>query len=1290
MGNLPKEGVSQEIGRLAGDALGVKRPRSWISKEQDGDTDFGIDYLVQLKSNESYVSYSFYLQLKGTTVPSYSADKSHISYDFKVETLNYYYQQEPLVMVAVVDLEGNENKLWECPIYYFWLDDEWFENHKGKLETNKTISVKIPTAQLLEQSLDIYEYYAERIRNKLTLNQLQRTIQTQSKDADKSIKLISKTISEKPILLQSLEEQCDTPWLQNPDGAIATELKKCSDYLVSNKLLLAKKILDGLDERVDEFTPNEKAELYYQEGNLLTLEGKYDLAEAKHKLASNFDIKDRYKLGYIESRFKLDNIPSPEELTKIADEIDTSTYHNCIVKAKCLALVDKENEAFDLLKSKYPEKLVGQMMILTIAGKLEELEQLISENRETEFPNERETFIFNAMCARRLFFKASNEKFVKDEVLPLQGKKEYDLLCMKDALFFATRAWVAAKHLGYPGDLGILIDVSSLIYGYFNKIEELFEHFEAMLSERPNHSELIRCYSRLLFNIGDYSKVIELVDRLAKLDSDDCGLLILSYYHKKKPSKTLDLVQKHENLLLESTNHNAPMIFCVAAEIADEQLDSELASKYEDIVRSYNDGEALIAIREFVNLSNQHPDKRQEYAENLYERYRELEESLVIAEQLFRYLSAYETSSAIKLIELGQLLIKTRELTPDDCLHLAQAFLTSENWREAEDIAVKNIEKGIDIPNWEIIKAASLQHQGKIGAAFDAVKTAIEAENVTKDQLSYYVNLCLKLGLFNDAVSIIKELLTKTNEPSEKIYLLQTLIAVYSSNSENPEQLKQAIDRYGSIVDQDNCDDEGRFLLYFLMSPKHENNDEKVKEFQTRLASYTKKFPDSAILKQAFIDPDGGADSIIETMNKISGVTKEQVQKWEHNKKSIRNGSLPVPFCMLENFLSDTRDIYTSWAMSLHSSEDTLEYKICHSPQLDKIKFLDCLSDGKLILEETSLLILNELKILDKLLAATTQFSLLNSVYDKLSRSTHPIAGSIHNLIPAEIIDQINRYIHKLILINDDEEENIFESYSNALKDSDAFLLTDDLYMYQFLTIDNNKLISGNSFNVIEYLCQKKLISEDEYFNLISKFCELGVFQPNMRMDVLCSTVCYYLNAKNVVDYNETKFKPIFNKLFDSNRNSAYAIELFFRMLVQSSNEMAINAKTLLSLFRGILFRHQFKDLKSFIALWFVFMNIYTKPFIESALLSTSRKNVELWLLYKELMLSVNSKELANKKLVHLLVVQLSAVQNDVLGIAYNHIKSCFIPMTEEARIFESMYQELSVLRKLENLKARK
>jgi len=53
MNSNPKESKIQEIGRLADRVFCSQILFPWIEKDQSGHTDFGIDYLIQVKnSNE--------------------------------------------------------------------------------------------------------------------------------------------------------------------------------------------------------------------------------------------------------------------------------------------------------------------------------------------------------------------------------------------------------------------------------------------------------------------------------------------------------------------------------------------------------------------------------------------------------------------------------------------------------------------------------------------------------------------------------------------------------------------------------------------------------------------------------------------------------------------------------------------------------------------------------------------------------------------------------------------------------------------------------------------------------------------------------------------------------------------------------------------------------------------------------------------------------------------------------------------------------------------------------------
>lgn len=556
MKNLPKDSRSQEIGRLAARALGIKLPKSWIETPLAGDTDFGIDYTIQLKSNENFVNYSFYLQLKGTTVPSYSIDKNYISHDFDVSTLNNYYQQEPLVMVAVVDLSENEDNLSDCPIYYFWLEDEWFSANEEKLEKQKTISIKIPTQNILNPSLNVFNYYANRIAEKIAVTELKKKIQIPNKTVVESIELFTEAIIDKPILLKSIELKSEAPWIDNPKGEVTTDLKNCSDFLANNRVIDAKKILDKLEEKKGSFTSHELAEFYYQKADISSYEGFFDEAENLYKLSYEKDQKERYHLAYLQSKFKLDSMPSEVELEEIVNSLDDGNFAKCVIKAKSLALLKKPLQALSFLKKKYSNEITAQMGICTMGELYQELDEIIDKNINLDFDNERKKYDFYSLAARRYFHKASKQIGVFGEILPLDGLANYDIEGMKLSYELLQKAWNSAKKLGYPRDVVMLMDISPLVYGYFNRLDELTDYFDILLIERPHNKEIIRPYIRILFNSRNYKKTIELLDKLDSLDVDECGIKILSYSYLGKYKQSLDFIDEYEDFLINSKKDN--------------------------------------------------------------------------------------------------------------------------------------------------------------------------------------------------------------------------------------------------------------------------------------------------------------------------------------------------------------------------------------------------------------------------------------------------------------------------------------------------------------------------------------------------------------------------------------------------------------------------------------------------------------------------------------------------------------------------------------------------------------
>ncbi|WP_047734542.1 hypothetical protein, partial [Vibrio parahaemolyticus] len=191
-----------------------------------------------------------------------------------------------------------------------------------------------------------------------------------SQNIAKSIEDIANAISEKPVLLKAAEKQGDEPWIVNPIGETPTLLKLCSDYLNSNQLDSASELLFELESLLPELTSHEKAEFFYQKASLLSLKTDFEKSTKHFEEALKYSDKDRYKLGFLESKFKLPDTPDKDELKRIADSLSDDDFGNAMTKCKCLALIGQADEALDILKAKHPNRVVGLLIILTLTRKM--------------------------------------------------------------------------------------------------------------------------------------------------------------------------------------------------------------------------------------------------------------------------------------------------------------------------------------------------------------------------------------------------------------------------------------------------------------------------------------------------------------------------------------------------------------------------------------------------------------------------------------------------------------------------------------------------------------------------------------------------------------------------------------------------------------------------------------------------------------------------------------------------------------------------------------------------------
>lgn len=1283
MKNLPKDSDAQRIGRQANRALKSKLPGSWIDTELSGDSDYGIDYQIQLTDPEGNVQFSFYLQLKGTTCPEYDKEKAHIKHSLRTSTLNNYEEQEPLVMLAVVDLSVNINQPANCPIYYLWLDEEWFEANNAKIKGQKSLNVTIPTSQIIHNELDVYDLYAGRITKKIALTKFGKSIEPHTENLANTLGKLANTIAEKPIFLKAAESSGDEPWIENPAGHVSTLLKECHDGLTFNSIDKSKQLIDSLEGIVNNFNQDELAEFHYIKAMMASLQGIEEKAISELEKACGISQKDRYKLGYLEMKLKLQGVEGFDEIEKIADNLSSTNFRSAFLKAKLLALMGNIQEATDLLEKNHPNKPAARLVILTIADDPSLLDDAIKKINIEKLETTRDKLNFYICAARREYFKAYDDKIQYDEVMSIHGSASAKLEHMRLAHDYCTMAWDCLRILGYPSDFVLLLDISPLIYNFFNKLSELFVHFDKILDERPTHPDLIKVYSRLLFNVRENKKLVELLEKIPTLLSvEDKGLLFASYYYIGRNDLALNIFKDIEEELLNSKIQNAPFLFCTAAEVAKSLYETELAEKYREIVISRYSGEAILAVSDFVetvridgyvDIDNK--------LDGLYKTYHRLNKPIIIAENLLSYLNESSLRQAEMIVELSSDVRNYHELDEPTFIKLVKSHINLNQPTDALKVIDEYTSTGKVLDEiWKLLKAVALQNTGKLGLAYDEIKDTLQNKNVSNLNLELYVSLCLQFGLLDDVENALIRLINTAQKRADKINYLCKLITAYSHSPKYNNKRIHAIKNLGELVNPDDPIEEGRYLTFALFSPGNEKLENETAAIRLRLSRYTERFPDSIVLRQGKIDVNASPEDIIESINTLSGVTQEKKTLWKSNERAIRNGSLPAPFVMLHQLLSSSTNIFMSWDLAKNSPEHKLEFKLRHSQMSDSAIFDSKFSTAsRIILEDTSLILLSEINLLDVFLESLNEVHVFNSTFKRVNQEHRSILPNAKHYLQSNILESINKHRRKFVFINDDHCDCIPFLKDNPFGPEDV-LLTDDLNLLVLARTVSSSFAFGNIFNVTERLYTKGLIDEGKRYECLEKICSLGVHQPYMHLSLFASSFVYFTSIAPNEDYSDTQFKAIFNGVFSSLRDTGEVISLFFKFILEVllTDNYLFHPKTLLSIIRGLLLRHPCLDLDIFIAKCFIFMSLSTPIQYHSSVLLQSSRHKHFYDVYYAMLSNLDNKPYSTIDAITLAVEQVYGLPDEKKEPALLHLQAAFVPCTFEHSLLNEVFNKKS------------
>lgn len=1296
---LPKESDSQEIGKLAEKAFKANIPDCWRDTALEGDSDFGLDYQIQVKNSEKSIVCNFFLQLKGTKSPKFDASKTTITHQFKVSTLNYYHKCEPLVMVVIVDLSSNE-KPKNCNIYYRWLDDDFFNSISPKLETNDTVSVNIPLSNEFSDETDILPFYTERLAHRDALNRVQESIRKSSGDRDDLyvINKLADFIEEKPVLLDVTFEKSGAPWIDNPKEHNAGLLKHVSTLIKEHRINDATQSLNKIAYIT--LTDHEKAEWHSINGELSIYSGDVETSKQEYRKAYETFKSSRYKVKYYESLFQLDNLPSDGDLDDIINDLDEILIEEACVLAKCYALQDNFEKAINVLKvfDEY-EVFATKLIVASMLQKTDYINDLCSDV-DLDNLNDRSRFILFFARGRNKFYQGVKWEDTTNRIIPFTGCADYDFILLEEAYNNIESAWRYAKLLGYPKDLVLLLDISVLLFPLFNNQSTLMEYFVEIIEQQQTNKEIINYYILFLFNTKQYRTLIIELDKITDLSPEFICFYIYANYKEQDIGRVLELLETYKGTLVDKKPFNFEKIFGVGAHCARLSLDFEKEQECLDLMRCTDVGRFAYSLYELGGLDEAEGCGRLPKIEDIYKEFESNNKNLVSAESLVMALRSGDPQEADFICNVVNVILSYRELYPEENIHYAQALSTLKKWGTLETLANKVIGRGDASNIWRLIKSAALDEQGQSAEALVVLDSGLSSDDRNVEIASRYVNLCLRLGLKDRVEDRLLRLMVKCDN-KQMIGYLEALLFVYSSDPKFYNKFINALSEYGKLIDQRSEQQEGQFLSFCLSGGAIANVDMRkhIPDLDDRFQKFFSKFPKSKILRTIEF-PSDDPESFLSVLESEFAVDEEVAKKQKSYRYQLRCKSLSVPYLIVPGVLHEIRDVFDLWHRSKYMKDQYPEYCLVHSPKNNNFAHDDAFKEGSIVfIDETSLLLLHEVELLNHFFDSVYKVSMLRGTYDRFVRCSHSMDSSLLYEFPLEILHILQKNLSKIVFMGA-INENLIQEYKETIEKNkiNAFCC-DDLYLTEYLKLIDKNIIYFNALNVVDYLCSQSIIDDSSKYLAMSKLCGCGLHSPSIPHEDAAAALKWCVDSLrgNEVITNSL-FKHVFDSLFPLNHSFAESVILFVRIISGTIEKSIVASNGIKSDIIIVPERLESKiidlpkdPLKDLVAYWMIrcstdlsLFDLLTKWFICSCQI-ISKKVVSvhinrslthhfLWELYSELCREKVDNNLNDSELFDKIASELMILTIDKQKISIDVVLQAFIPETGDYDLLKEIF----------------
>ena len=1308
---LPKESKSQEIGHFAVDTFYASRPISWRLSQTDGDADAGLDMQVQIVDQGHYTNV-FNAQIKGSAQKKdgrnkkLGVDGKHFAQPLDIRTLNYYARIENPVMLAFADLTQDQNPR-KCPAYYLWIDEEIDQLREGKPSldhlSKDSHTFYIPVGNVLDPDLNVLPYLNSRLEKKRALEGIYNIVEEKYPDPIDKVNQIGDVLETNKIALDTILNKTETPWLDAPKDSFAYQLKKASEILSLNNVILAQDKLDKLADRLEEANQHEQSEYYYQRAYLAGLVGKREEELELHKQAhlTSKEIK-KYHLAYLESRIPYE-MKDDETIDTIIAEIQKEDNVDYLrLKSKLLALNGKYKEAFEILES-HDEKdvFILKALIHLLSGSYSDCINQINKAFSEQELTHRQELSLRSLKARS-YFNLGFSNTPENTTIPFSGTPDMNPEILKKVWIELISAWDLADQLGYPRDVETMIDMFSILGMYFSEPDAVKKHLTKLAEIRPAVQIIQESLLQIAMHLDDRATAERQLSKLPKTLKNTIHKIILAS-RKNNKSEVVNLTNEILDDLIQKKFANYDTVVAIASECANDLLMYNERDRFLEALQTFPDSRALMAVYDFIVQVNKEPLKKPQAVEKLYEVYKEGHKHDQILVQLFDNLNPYKDDTAQKIIEISDDIISERDLLDSEYIILCQAKATIHDWTGVLEISRRAQIRFSNNPRFKAFEALALDEIGETGKSIELLEEIAKGEKHDPLAFEIYINISARCGLVEKAKTLVVRLLEKATQKKQTLHLLRMMFNIEMYINPKSKGLINICLKYGQLCNQDDESEEGLYLIQFFtatLDPEKTVQDENIKEFQERLKKYTERFPESKVLRSLSVK-EKAPEELLSQLKKITGFTEEKRKWYQQNENLLSRSQFPVPYLIRHKVLLNVSNFIHLWELSKIADKDYPQYQLTISAKRYKPRKIENFKKSTPLIDQVALVVLFDLGLLEYLFRIFPKVAIAKDSIAKLQMLAQQFIFTPYTTKAKNIVELLSKHVDQIQQPSSKDsidEDHVFSDLDliKSVYDSSIHIFyTDDAISRLYVCGEDHFKDTISTIDIIAILKDYQKITKKEAAEKYAQLCAFNVIgAPINYKDILIVLEDDLPKGESIEGYlgrleNHQNFNTFINGIWWFKGNYAKAlteIGQFLSYMISGEDDIFVEQNIITAIWYVWHQKIQFiikseKDKLHFLARSFLFTSIELLKRI-----GPDRRNTKYWAqawsIYNDIVNlshgNVMSRGVENRSKI-LLAQMIAEFELKANIKIFNHIALGLTSDTAESDLFQKAYTKNSI-----------